>query len=113
MRSEKEQADRQLFGTMDRVSSSVGIGGYADDKQDTNRGLQAVSRIAKSLKLSGVHGPLYSLFEVEERYKTAVEVTAGNRCAEPFRFLRRNLPLLVSSMSSSTMTPPLLGSLKL
>jgi structural maintenance of chromosome 3 (chondroitin sulfate proteoglycan 6) len=27
----------------------------------------------------GVYGPLYSLFEVEERYKTAVEVTAGNR----------------------------------
>ncbi|KAI5450826.1 Structural maintenance of chromosomes protein 3 [Naganishia albida] len=63
MRSEKEQADRQLFGTMDR---------------DTNRGLQAVSRIAKSLRLEGVYGPLYSLFEVEDRYKTAVEVTAGN-----------------------------------
>lgn len=47
--------------------------------QDTNRGLQAVSRIAKSLRLEGVYGPLYSLFEVEDRYKTAVEVTAGNR----------------------------------
>lgn len=47
--------------------------------QDTNRGLQAVSRIAKSLRLEGVYGPLYSLFEVEDRYKTAIEVTAGNR----------------------------------
>ncbi|KAJ9091426.1 hypothetical protein QFC21_007216 [Naganishia friedmannii] len=51
MRSEKEQADRQLFGTMDR---------------DTNRGLQAVTRIARSLRLDGVYGPLYSLFEAED-----------------------------------------------
>lgn len=41
--------------------------------------MQAVSRIAKSLRLDGVYGPLYSLFEAEDRYKTAIEVTAGNR----------------------------------
>ncbi|KAJ9115532.1 hypothetical protein QFC22_005295 [Naganishia vaughanmartiniae] len=34
--------------------------------RDTNRGLQAVSRIAKSLRLDGVYGPLYSLFEAED-----------------------------------------------
>ena len=47
--------------------------------QDTNRGLEAIARIAKLLKLDGVYGPLYSLFEVDDKYKVAVEVTAGNR----------------------------------
>ena len=49
------------------------------DWQDTNRGLEAIARITKTLKLDGVYGPLYSLFEVDDKYKVAVEVTAGNR----------------------------------
>lgn len=47
--------------------------------QDSSNGLRAVREIAKRLKLDGVYGPLYELFEVTDKYKTAVEVTAGNR----------------------------------
>ena len=48
-------------------------------RQDTALGLRAVTHIAKRLNLDGVYGPLYDLFEVSEKYKTAVEVTAGAR----------------------------------
>lgn len=47
--------------------------------QDTASGLRAVKRYAQQLELDGMYGPLYELFEVSDRYKTAVEVTAGNR----------------------------------
>lgn len=47
--------------------------------QDTSNGLRAVRQIAKRLNLDGVFGPLYDLFEVSDKYKTAVEVTSGNR----------------------------------
>lgn len=50
--------------------------------QDTSNGLRAVRMLAKRLKLDGVYGPLYDLFEVSERFKQAVEVTAGTRCVD-------------------------------
>ncbi|KAK8858571.1 hypothetical protein IAR55_002800 [Kwoniella newhampshirensis] len=62
-KSEMESAERSLLGMMDK---------------DTSNGLRAVRQIAKRLNLDGVYGPLYELFEVSDRYKTAVEVTAGN-----------------------------------
>lgn len=44
----------------------------------TVSGLQAVRRIADRLGLSEkVYGPLYELFEVDERFQTAVEVICG------------------------------------
>ena len=45
--------------------------------QNTARGLTAVRRIQKQHKLQGLYGTLAELFEVSDRYKTAVEVTAG------------------------------------
>lgn len=63
-REEQRRAARALSGTMDR---------------NTSTGLEAVKKIAERLGLTGVYGPLYELFEVDERYQTAVEVTAGNR----------------------------------
>lgn len=45
--------------------------------RNTSIGLQAVREIAKRLKLDGVYGPLYELFEVSDKYKTAVETVAG------------------------------------
>jgi structural maintenance of chromosome 3 (chondroitin sulfate proteoglycan 6) len=48
--------------------------------QDTGTGLRAVDSIAERLKLDGVYGPLYRLFEVTDvKFNTAVELTAGNR----------------------------------
>ncbi|KAK9248567.1 RecF/RecN/SMC [Lipomyces tetrasporus] len=60
---ELEKAERAFAGTMDRSQSA---------------GLQAVRRIAKTMNLTGVYGPLCELFEVDDKYKVAVEVTAGN-----------------------------------
>jgi structural maintenance of chromosome 3 (chondroitin sulfate proteoglycan 6) len=42
-------------------------------------GLQAVEEVSRRHGLDGVHGPLYSLFTVDDKYKTAVETTAGER----------------------------------
>ncbi|EON65649.1 chromosome segregation protein sudA [Coniosporium apollinis CBS 100218] len=45
--------------------------------QNTSRGIAAVRRIKRQHNLEGVYGTLAELFEVPDRYKTAVEVTAG------------------------------------
>ena len=57
------QADRALSYRMD---------------QNTSRGLAAVRRIKLQHGLDGVFGTLAELMEVNEIYRTAVEVTAGN-----------------------------------
>ena len=46
--------------------------------QNTSRGLAAVRRIKRQHNLEGVYGTLAELLEVGERYRRAVEVTAGN-----------------------------------
>ncbi len=48
--------------------------------QMISTGLMAVTRIVEQYPdLAGVHGPLIDLFECDDMYTTAVEVTAGNR----------------------------------
>lgn len=44
---------------------------------NTSRGLAAVRRIKRQHNLEGVYGTLAELFDVSDRYRTAVEVTAG------------------------------------
>lgn len=44
---------------------------------NTSRGLAAVRRIKRQHNLEGVYGTLAELFDVNEKYRTAVEVTAG------------------------------------
>lgn len=44
---------------------------------NTSRGIAAVRRIKRQHDLDGVYGTLAELFEVNDRYRTAVEVTAG------------------------------------
>ncbi|KAJ5703539.1 RecF/RecN/SMC protein [Penicillium malachiteum] len=61
-RSEKDRAERGLSQMMD---------------QNTSRGIAAVQRIKRQHNLEGVYGTLAELFEVSDRYRTAVEVTAG------------------------------------
>ncbi|KAI4174626.1 MAG: hypothetical protein LQ343_002199 [Gyalolechia ehrenbergii] len=60
--TELRQAEQELSHTMD---------------QNTSRGLAAVRRIKHQYKLDGVYGTLAELFEVHDRFKRAVEVTAG------------------------------------
>jgi len=59
---EYERAERFLSHMMD---------------QNTSRGLAAVRRIKQQRNLVGAYGTLGELFDVPERYRTAVEVTAG------------------------------------
>jgi structural maintenance of chromosome 3 (chondroitin sulfate proteoglycan 6) len=46
---------------------------------DTRRGLQSVRKICKEHNIAGVHGPLAELLECDEKFFTALEVTAGSR----------------------------------
>lgn len=61
-RQELEKAERSLSHTMD---------------QNTSRGLAAVRRIKERMGLKGCYGTLVELMDVEENFRTAVEVTAG------------------------------------
>ncbi|KAG0376230.1 Structural maintenance of chromosomes protein 3 [Mortierella sp. AD032] len=62
LREEHRKSERTLGASMDK---------------NTSAGLAAVTHIAKTLNLTGVYGPLYELFDVEDEYDTAVNVTAG------------------------------------
>ena len=59
---ELRQSEQELSSTMD---------------QNTSRGLAAVRRIKRQYNLDGAFGTLAELMEVNERYRRAVEVTAG------------------------------------
>ncbi|KAJ5935109.1 hypothetical protein N7466_004656 [Penicillium verhagenii] len=59
---EMDRAERSLSHMMD---------------QNTSRGIAAVRRIQRQQNLDGVYGTLAELMEVNDRYRTAVEVTAG------------------------------------
>ena len=61
--NELRHAEQELSHTMD---------------QNTSRGLMAVRRIQRQYNLGGVFGTIAELMEVNERYRRAVEVTAGN-----------------------------------
>ena len=60
--NELRHAEHELSHTMD---------------QNTSRGLMAVRRIQRQYNLEGVFGTIAELMEVNERYRRAVEVTAG------------------------------------
>ncbi|ORZ05306.1 RecF/RecN/SMC [Lobosporangium transversale] len=62
LREEHRKSERALGASIDKHTSA---------------GLAAVTRIAKSLNLDGVYGPLYDLFDVEDQYGIAVNVIAG------------------------------------
>lgn len=62
-REEISQADRGLEGVMPR---------------DARQGLAAVKRLVRDHHIEGVHGILLELVHCEDKFNTAVEVTAGN-----------------------------------
>ncbi|KAI3952588.1 hypothetical protein MKW98_015817 [Papaver atlanticum] len=45
---------------------------------DIRRGLNSVRRLCKDHNIPGVYGPIIELFECEDKFFTAVDVTAGN-----------------------------------
>ncbi|KAI9043879.1 chromosome segregation protein SMC [Aspergillus affinis] len=60
--NEVDRAERNLSQMMDH---------------NTSRGIAAVRRIKRQHQIEGVYGTLAELFDVNDRYRTAVEVTAG------------------------------------
>ncbi|GAA5946350.1 hypothetical protein JCM10213_006535, partial [Rhodosporidiobolus nylandii] len=68
--------DTQARHANEQLKAAEGVIRTTMDR-DTASGLRAARQIAQQLDLDGYYGPLYELFEVEDRYKTAVEVTAG------------------------------------
>ncbi|KAI3647281.1 hypothetical protein MP228_007502 [Amoeboaphelidium protococcarum] len=62
-RDEVKRCERNLASFMDKA---------------TKYGLDSVQKIVERLKLTGVHGPLYTLFEVDDAFSTAVDVVAGS-----------------------------------
>ncbi|KAI9244206.1 RecF/RecN/SMC [Phascolomyces articulosus] len=59
---EARKAERLLASSVDKA---------------TSHGLEAVMRLAQTHQMQGVYGPVFDLFTVDERFHTAVEVTAG------------------------------------
>lgn len=59
--------------------------------QDVRRGLSSIRRICSDYKINGVFGPIVELVDCDEKFFTAVEVTAGNRYAG-------NLLMLISQL---------------
>uniref|UniRef100_A0A2P2MI72 Uncharacterized protein MANES_06G005500 n=1 Tax=Rhizophora mucronata TaxID=61149 RepID=A0A2P2MI72_RHIMU len=45
---------------------------------DVRRGLNSIRRICRDYKINGVFGPIIELLDCDEKFFTAVEVTAGN-----------------------------------
>ncbi|KAG0292461.1 Structural maintenance of chromosomes protein 3 [Dissophora globulifera] len=81
LRKELWREDAKLDSTMNNLreehrKSERALGSSMD--KNTSTGLAAVARIAKSLNMEGVYGPLYELFDVEDQYDVAVNVTAGS-----------------------------------
>ncbi|WBW72478.1 mitotic/meiotic cohesin complex ATPase subunit Psm3/Smc3 [Schizosaccharomyces osmophilus] len=63
IKDDLSQSEKNMSTTMDR---------------NTSNGLKSVKCISERLKLTGCYGPLCDLFTVDNRFKTAVEATAGN-----------------------------------
>lgn len=47
--------------------------------QDIRRGLSSVKKICRDHNIGGVFGPIFELIDCDDKFFTAVEVTAGNR----------------------------------
>ncbi|GAA5994281.1 cohesin subunit SMC3 [Rhodotorula paludigena] len=73
---EDSKLSQQARNASDHLKTAQSAIGRTMDR-DTANGLRAARAIADEMGLEGYYGPLYELFEVEDRYKTAVEVTAG------------------------------------
>lgn len=56
-------------------TAEVALGKMMDS--NTTRGLKSIRRIVQQHNIEGAYGPIGELFEFNEKYKTATEVTAG------------------------------------
>lgn len=73
--------ESELVAEIDRLKAEVEKAEKSLDHAtpgDVRRGLNSVRRICKEYKISGVHGPIIELLDCDDKFFTAVEVTAGN-----------------------------------
>ncbi|PYH49154.1 chromosome segregation protein SMC [Aspergillus saccharolyticus JOP 1030-1] len=73
---EEAKLDSILFNASNEVARAERNLSQMMD-HNTSRGIAAVRRIKRQYNLEGVYGTLAELFEVSDRYRTSVEVTAG------------------------------------
>ena len=74
---EQAKVDTIIRTTQDELRSAENGLAKAMDR-NTYRGISNVQRIVEQHKIQGVHGLLFELFNVSDRYRVPVEVTAGN-----------------------------------
>ncbi|KGN54455.2 structural maintenance of chromosomes protein 3 isoform X1 [Cucumis sativus] len=73
--------ENELVAEIDRLKAEVEKAEKSLDHAtpgDVRRGLNSVRRICKEYRISGVHGPIIELLDCDDKFFTAVEVTAGN-----------------------------------
>ncbi|XP_019197795.1 PREDICTED: structural maintenance of chromosomes protein 3 [Ipomoea nil] len=73
--------ESELSAEIARLRQEVGKAEKSLDQAtpgDIRRGLSSVKRICNEHQIPGVFGPIFELLECEDRFFTAVEVTAGN-----------------------------------
>ena len=63
LKQQVEKHQRALMSTVDR---------------NTSKGLASVEKIVRRLNIEGYYGPLYELFQVDDAFKTAVDVIGGS-----------------------------------
>ncbi|XP_059659711.1 structural maintenance of chromosomes protein 3 [Cornus florida] len=73
--------ESELSGEIDRLKAEVVKAEKSLDHAtpgDIRRGLNSVRRICREYEIPGVFGPIFELLDCDEKFFTAVEVTAGN-----------------------------------
>lgn len=73
---EEAKLDSMISNAKDELEKAERFLSHMMD-QNTSRGIASVRRIARQHNIEGVHGTLAELFTVNDKYKTAAEVTAG------------------------------------
>ncbi|KAJ0259044.1 hypothetical protein HA466_0077360 [Hirschfeldia incana] len=80
-RREKWGEESQLSSEIEKLKTELERAKKSLDHAtpgDVRRGLSSIKRICSEHKINGVFGPLVELVDCEEKFFTAVEVTAGN-----------------------------------
>ncbi|KAI5667155.1 hypothetical protein M9H77_17008 [Catharanthus roseus] len=75
------EKESELSAEIERLKSEVVKAEKSLDHAtpgDIRRGLTSVRKIIKEFEISGVFGPIFELLDCDEKFFTAVEVTAGN-----------------------------------
>ncbi|GLT60961.1 hypothetical protein SLA2020_336990 [Shorea laevis] len=73
--------ENELSAEIDKLKAEVDKAEKSLDHAtpgDVRRGLNSVRRICKEYEVNGVFGPIIELLDCDEKFFTAVEVTAGN-----------------------------------